>query len=149
MARPALGRGLATLLSPAQPATDPGPARPAGVQLLLRGADGTELVPPEPPHLPDPQPPRSIPRWVLGSAVLADALLLLVAAWVVVAGRDWGRFVAATLLVSIGGGMLAAAAWPRGHAAARERETLNPLAEEKPRVRVRFMDELPRPRPGR
>lgn len=149
MARPALGRGLGTLLAPAQTATDPGPARPAGVQLLLRGADGTELVPPEPTLPPDSQPPQAIPRWVLGSAVLADALLLLVAAWMVLAGRDWGRLVAATLLVFVGGGMLATAAWLRGHAAARELETLNPLAEEKPRVRVRFMDEMPRPRPGR
>lgn len=146
MAKPVLGRGLGTLLSPPRPAADTTPVRPTGVQLLLRGSDGVELVPPQPEPATDPKAPETIPSWVLGCAVVADAVLLAVAAWVVLSGHGWGRFVAATLLVSLGGGMLSVAAWLRGHMAARELGTLNPLAEEKPRVRVYFMDEVPRSR---
>lgn len=140
---------MGSLLAPPRPATDTTPARPTGVQLLLRGEDGTELVPPQPDPATDPGAAETIPSWVLGCAILGDAALLGVAAWVVLSGHGWGRFVAATLLVGLGWGMISLAAWLRGHTAARELGTLNPLAEEKPRVRVYFMDEVPRSRPPR
>lgn len=149
MAKPVLGRGLASLLAPSRPATVPTPARPAGVQLLLRGSDGSELVQPQPLPDPDSAPTEMIPSWVLGSAVIGDAALLGIAAWLVLSGHGWGRMVAATLLVGLGCGIISVATWLRGHTAARELGTLNPLAEEKPRVRVYFMDEVPRSRGSR
>jgi hypothetical protein len=87
-----------------------------------------------------------LPRWVLAGAVLADVVLVLVAVWVVLGQIGWGRYVVASLLLGVGAGVLSMAVWLRGQPAVRELESLNPLGEEKPRLRVRFMDEAPRRR---
>lgn len=117
---------------------------PAGVQLLLRGTDGAELVQPAPVSAADSSHP--FPRWALAGAVVVDALLVLVAAWLMVTPGSALRHVAAGLLIGIGGGVLSVAVWLRGQPAIRELESLNPLAEEKPTVRVQFMDEAPKRR---
>jgi len=49
-------------------------------------------------------------------------------------------------LVLAGAWALGVAAWLRGRPANRELASLNPLSEETPRLRVRFMDEVPRRR---
>ncbi len=150
MSKPVLGRGLSSLLGVA--GTAEGGSRgngvpggdPAGVQLLLRGTDGSELVPAMPVSGVEMVP--VLPRWVLAGAVLADVVLVLVAVWVVLGQIGWGRYVVASLLLGVGAGVLSMAVWLRGQPAVRELESLNPLGEEKPRLRVRFMDEAPRRR---
>ncbi len=147
MSKPVLGRGLQSLLNGSHdrsPKGDPVGADPAGVQLLLRGTDGSELVIPEPPA--DPPATHPFPRWALAGAIVVDLLLLAVAVWAVLGRGGWMRFVAAGVLLTVGASVLSVAAWLRGQPAIRELESLNPLAEEKPRLRVQFMDELPRGR---
>ena len=117
---------------------------PAGVQLLLRGTDGAELVQPAPVPAADPAHP--FPRWALAGAVVVDALLLLIAAWLMVTAGSRLRYAVAGLLIGIGGAVLSVSVWLRGQPAIRELESLNPLAEPKPRVRVQFMDEAPKRR---
>ncbi len=117
---------------------------PAGVQLLLRGTDGAELVQPAPVPAADPAHP--FPRWALAGAVVIDALLVLVAAWLMVTPGSPLRYGAAGLLIGSGCAVLSVAVWLRGQPAIRELESLNPLAEEKPTVRVQFMDEAPKRR---
>lgn len=117
---------------------------PAGVQLLLRGTDGAELVQPAPVPAADPAHP--FPRWALAGALVVDALLVLVAAWLILTPGSATRYVAAGLLIGIGCAVLSVAVWLRGQPAIRELESLNPLAEEKPRLRVQFMDEAPKRR---
>ncbi len=130
----------------ALPGREAGAATPrSGVQLLLRGADGTELVPPVESGGGE-STPSLFPSWALGATLVGDGVLLLVAFWVVLRHTGWGRFVAAGLLLMVGGGWLCIAVWLRGQRAVQELEAMNPLAEEKPRLRVRFLDEQPRPR---
>lgn len=117
---------------------------PAGVQLLLRGTDGKELVVPAP--VPVEDGPHPFPRWALAGALVADVILVVVAGWLVMEHVGWSRYVVAGILLMIGAGILSTAVWLRGQPAIRELESLNPLAEEKPRLRVQFMDELPRRR---
>ena len=117
---------------------------PAGVQLLLRGTDGKELVMPAP--VPVKDGPHPFPRWALAGALVADVILVLVAGWLVMEQVGWSRYVVAGMLLTVGACMLSTAVWLRGQPAIRELESLNPLAEEKPRLRVQFMDELPRRR---
>jgi len=147
MSKPVLGRGLSSLLGVRDESVRGEGAsaeNPAGVQLLLRGTDGSELVP-EVPVRDEEQAPL-FPRWALAGAVVTDGLLMAVALWVVMARGDWGRYVAAATLLLAGAGVLSAAVWLRGQPALRELQSLNPLAEEKPRLRVQFMDEAPRRR---
>ncbi len=147
MSKPVLGRGLSSLLNGAggrvpiagEPASDP-----AGVQLLLRGTDGKELVIPAPVSVEDGAHP--FPRWALAGALVADVVLFVVAGWLVMDHAGWLRYVVAGGLLVVGAGVLSTAVWLRGQPAIRELESLNPLAEEKPRLRVQFMDELPRRR---
>lgn len=150
MSKPVLGRGLSSLLGAAGTAEPGGRVNgvpggdPAGVQLLLRGTDGSELVPALPTDEQESTP--VLPRWALAGAVVADGVLILVAAWGVLGQTGWGRYVVATLLLSVGAAVLSMAVWLRGQPAVRELESLNPLGEEKPRLRVQFMDEAPRRR---
>lgn len=115
-----------------------------GVQLLLRGDDGKELVTPKPASAEPEGGP--VPRWVLAGAVVLDMALVMVALWAELATRGWARHAVALVLVAGGAWVLGVAAWLRGRPAARELASLNPLSEEVPRLRVRFMDELPRQR---
>jgi len=115
-----------------------------GVQLLLRGDDGKELVVPKDPPVENGAP--EAPRWVLAGAVVLDLALMAVALWVELATRVWMRHAVAVVLVGGGAWALGVAAWLRGRPAARELASLNPLAEDPPRLRVRFMDEMPRRR---
>lgn len=115
-----------------------------GVQLLLRGDDGKELVVPKDPPVENGAP--EAPRWVLAGAVVLDLALIGVALWVELATRGWMRHAVAVVLVGGGAWALGVAAWLRGRPAARELASLNPLAEDPPRLRVRFMDEMPRRR---
>lgn len=149
MSKTVLGRGLGSLLRESDERareSSPGGPDAAGVQLLLRGADGVELVPPAPESAAESEARHAFPRWALAGAVVVDLILLSIAAWLTFTGHGWGRMVAASLLVLTGGAILGAAVWLRGQPAVRELESLNPLAEEKPRLRVQFMDELPRRR---
>jgi hypothetical protein len=114
------------------------------MQLLLRGTDGNELVISEPPAIPSAQHP--FPRWALAGALVVDLMLVSVACWTVLDRGGWMRFVAAGVLLAVGGSVLSVAVWLRGQPAIRELGSLNPLAEEKPRLRVQFMDEVPRGR---
>lgn len=150
MSKPVLGRGLGSLLNGSGGRGPSGieEARdPAGVQLLLRGTDGKELVQPV-RVFPKGDAHPGFPRWALAGAVVVDGVLLLLAAGIAMfgGGVGWMREAAVVTLVLIGGAVLSAAVWLRGQAAIRELESLNPLAEEKPRLRVQFMDELPRRR---
>ena len=113
------------------------------MQLLLRGDDGKELVVPTKPAAGEGP---SAPRWVLAGAVVMDLALMAVALWAELATRGWMRHVAALVLVLAGAWALGVAAWLRGRPANRELASLNPLSEETPRLRVRFMDEVPRRR---
>ena len=142
MSKPALGRGLGSLLEPPPSSTREG--GPHGVQLLLRGNDGEELVPPL-EVASDADDQGIFPRWALASAVVADLILLAVASWVALFAAGNGRLVVAALLTATGAGILSVAVWLRGQPAVLELELLNPIAEEKPRLRVRFMDETPNP----
>jgi hypothetical protein len=147
MSKPVLGRGLSSLLNGAGgrvPIAGEVAGDPEGVQLLLRGTDGKELVMPAPVSVEDG--PHPFPRWALAGALVADVLLVLVAGWLVMEHGGWSRYVAAGILLVVGACVLSAAVWLRGQPAIRELESLNPLAEEKPRLRVQFMDELPRRR---
>lgn len=112
--------------------------------MLLRGTDGKELVMPAP--VPVEDGPHPFPRWALAGALVADVILVLVAGWLVMEQVGWSRYVVAGMLLTVGACMLSTAVWLRGQPAIRELESLNPLAEEKPRLRVQFMDELPRRR---
>lgn len=115
-----------------------------GVQLLLRGDDGKELVVAKDPPVVTESP--EAPRWVLAGAVVLDLALMGVALWAEVSTRGWMRHVVAVVLVGGGAWALGVAAWLRGRPAERELASLNPLTEDPPRLRVRFMDELPRRR---
>ena len=146
MSKRVLGRGLESLLhgkGTAGGADDP--AQPSGVQLLLRGSDGDELVPPA--SLPADDDARHVfPSWALGVTLVCDAVLFLVAFWIVNSQTGWFRYVAAGALVVAGGAILSVAVILRGKRAVQELQSLNPLAEEKPRLRVQFLDEQPRRR---
>ncbi len=145
MEKPGLGRGLGSLMGSRSPFVRATPGRSAeGVQLLLRGDDGKELVVPKDPPVVNAAP--EAPRWVLAGAVVLDLALLGVALWVELATRGWMRHAVAVVLVGGGAWALGVAAWLRGRPAARELASLNPLAEDPPRLRVRFMDETPRRR---
>jgi hypothetical protein len=147
MSKPVLGRGLSSLLNGAGgrvPIAGEVAGDPGGVQLLLRGPDGKDLVMPAP--VPVQDGPHPFPRWALAGALVADVLLVLVAGWLVMEHGGWPRYIAAGILMVVGACVLSTAVWLRGQPAVRELESLNPLAEEKPRLRVQFMDELPRRR---
>ena len=147
MSKPVLGRGLGSLLGAARtqaPGQEAAAGDPAGVQLLLRGTDGAELVLPAPVPVADPSHP--FPRWALAGAVVVDGLLLLVAAWLMLTPGSRLRYAAAGLLIGIGFAVLSVSVWLRGNSAIRELESLNPLAEQKPTLRVQFMDEAPKRR---
>jgi len=145
MSKPGLGRGLGSLLSGGRTTStgEVGPIQPAeGVQLLLRGTDGSELVPPVPQESGESGP--ALPRWALAGALVVDLVLLGVAVWAVVGHRGWGRLLVAVLLLGVGAFVLGVAVWIRGQPAIRELASLNPLTEEPPRLRIRFMDEGPK-----
>ena len=143
MSKSVLGRGLGTLLHGTRiPHSDASPPPASGVQLLLRGTDGSELLPPAEPIADQPSP-AGFPSWALGLMLVGDAILLLVAWWMVWWYTGWGRFAAAGLLVLVGGSWLCLAVWLRGQPAVQELQSMNPLAEDKPRLRVRFLDEQP------
>ena len=144
MEKPGLGRGLGSLMGAGSPfGRSPTKQQAEGVQLLLRGDDGKELVVPTKPAAGEGP---SAPRWVLAGAVVMDLALMAVALWAELATRGWMRHVAALVLVLAGAWALGVAAWLRGRPANRELASLNPLSEETPRLRVRFMDEVPRRR---
>jgi hypothetical protein len=145
MEKPGLGRGLASLLGGDSRFGKTTPKSQAeGFQLLLRGDDGKELVTPaEKPMEPEA---AGAPRWVLGAALAMDVVLVVVALWAEVATRGWMRHAVAALMVAVGACILGLAAWLRGRPAARDLASLNPLSEDAPRLRVRFMDEQPRRR---
>lgn len=146
MSKTVLGRGLNSLLNGTRvPGQDAPPAASPGVQLLLRGSDGDELVPPLEMARRD-ESGRLFPSWALGVTVVSDCVLALVGMWVVMAHTGWGRYLAAGALVLVGGAQLVVAVVLRGRRAVQELQSLNPLAEEKPRLRVQFLDEQPRRR---
>ena len=135
-------------MSGARPSRDSGaPPEASGVQLLLRGADGDELVPPL-PFAGGDDARRVFPSWAFGVTLVSDFLLFLVAFWIVARHTGWFRYVAAGILVLVGGAILCVAVALRGKRAVQELEAMNPLAEEKPRLRVQFLDEQPRRRAG-
>lgn len=109
---------------------------------MLRGTDGSELVPPVPRE--EGEGGRTLPRWALAGAVVVDLVLLGVAVWAVLGHRGWGRLLVAFLLLGVGAFVLGVAVWIRGQPAIRELASLNPLTEEAPRLRIRFMDEGPK-----
>ncbi|KAB2655703.1 MAG: hypothetical protein DVB31_16200 [Verrucomicrobia bacterium] len=146
MSKRVLGRGLESLLNGTRAARNADdPAQSSGVQLLLRGSDGDELVPPAPFSASD-DTHRVFPSWALGVTLVCDAVLFLVAFWIVNSQAGWSRYVAAGALVMAGGAILSVAVLLRGKRAVQELQSLNPLAEEKPRLRVQFLDEQPRRR---
>ncbi len=148
MSKTVLGRGLGSLMKGTRsPRESDSPPAPSGVQLLLRGADGDELVPPA-PFSRDGDDHRVFPSWALGVTLVSDFLLFLVAFWIVARHGGWFRYVAAGVLVLVGGAILCVAVALRGKRAVQELEAMNPLAEEKPRLRVQFLDEQPRRRSG-
>ena len=103
MSKTVLGRGLGSLMNGARPSRGAdAPAAASGVQLLLRGADGDELVPPSPFSDGD-NDRRVFPSWALGVTLVSDLLLFLVAFWIVARHAGWFRFVAAGILVLVGG----------------------------------------------
>lgn len=85
--------------------------------------------------------PQALPSWALGCLLLADLLLVLVAAWVALASHAPGRLVVATVLVTLGGGLLSLGVRLRGERGAAELQSLNPFDEERPRIRVQFLDQ--------
>lgn len=147
MSKPALGRGLGGLLSPPPRDVSTAPltaadGTPTGVQLLLRGENGQPIAP-LPPVVVEPAPSEtaSFPSWALGSLLLADILLVVIAIWTALGSRAPGRLVVASVLMLLGGALLSLGVWLRGERGAAELRTLNPLNEEPPRVRVQFLDQ--------
>lgn len=149
MSKPALGRGLASLLGrPGQIPERDASGDDGGVQLLLRGTDGTELLPPPiPMERPDTRP--LLPRWALGGILVLDAGLVGLAGWIALGPGYVERLIIAALMVCMGGVLLAMAVYLRGQTAVEELNSLNPIAEEKPRIRVQFLDESSGHRPGK
>lgn len=164
MQKPGLGRGLGGLLAssqrdiPAGPTPGPDGARPSGVDRLLHGEAGPGEAseaprsnPAPPSSVPAPGPlagtvvqpqsaPPVLPSWVLGCLLLADLVLVVVAAWVALASRAPGRLVVATLLVALGGSLLSLGVRLRGARGVAELRSLNPFEEPRHRVRVQFLD---------
>ena len=145
MSKLVLGRGLGALMNGSRPTKDDADAEASGVQLLLRGAEGDELVPAAEIRRRD-DASRLYPSWALGVTLVSDAVLALVGFWIVLHHAGWGRYIAAGALVLVGGAQLSVAVVLRGKRAVQELESFNPLAEDKPRLRVQFLDEQPRRR---
>ncbi len=148
MSKPALGRGLGGLLSPPK-RTDSlslvteDSAKPTGVQLLLRGENGQPIAPPPPPiATPHSAGERvAFPSWALGCLVVVDAILVLLALWIGLARRMPGHLLVASVLLIIGGGLLAMGVWLRGERGAAELQTMNPFDPPAPSIRVQFLHE--------
>ncbi len=147
MSKPALGRGLGGLLSPPprdvpSPLAEGADGPPTGVQLLLRGENGQPIAPPPPTLQPAATTDAThLPSWALGSLLLADILLVLVAGWIAFGSHAPGRLLVTSLLILLGGALLSLGVWLRGERGAAELQTLNPFDEERPRVRVQFLDQ--------
>lgn len=148
MSKPALGRGLGGLMEapPRKDFTAPIPGaveRHSGIQLLLRGENGQPIAPPP----PDPSPSEYsdvrpvLPSWSLGCLLLADGLLMTVGAWIILASRAPGHWWVGSLVILLGGGLLALGVWLRGERGAVELQSFNPLDTPAPKVRVQFLDE--------
>jgi len=148
MSKPALGRGLGALLAPTPGNDSAAPSRGAsadrtGVQLLLRGENGDPIAPPASfPTTPEEiHRAVALPRWALGSLLLADLILVLVGAWIALGSAAPGRLLMASLVILLGGGLLSLGVWLRGDRGAAELQALNPFDPPKPKVRVRFLEE--------
>ncbi len=148
MSKPALGRGLASLLTPSERkgsslptnATAPSPDA-AGVQLLLRGFVAEHVASQREYDRAMAERPAmlllAIPLlWV------ADAVMVAVAAWAVLTVHQPIRFLIATVLIVVGGMLGCLAAWLNGSQKLDVAPEVAP-APEIPRIRIRLMDDRP------
>lgn len=166
MSKPALGRGLGSLLNrggeertngaPAaqNPQADSRPPaakmpKPAGISLLLRGRDSAANGASN-----DAGRTTVIPPWIVPSLYASDAVMVLVTIlWTAFGSGSW-RWVGIALLLSVGcvqawvAAILSAA--PDRSGLFSEPETpgddQTPAPERKAHIRVHFVDELPRNR---
>lgn len=149
MSKPALGRGLGSLLNGSPPPAAEAPSEPApaaGVNLLLQGRDAeeTEMESPAPATL-----------WLVPLLFGADAFLVIAGALLLASSHPIARWVAGGILILVGGSLAIAAVMLQGRRAGPARpQMLRPTttsaagtpAVPGPRVRVHFVDELPRQR---
>jgi hypothetical protein len=165
MSKPALGRGLGSLLARnggenangvnASEATTPesrapggaGASRAGGVSLLLRGRDavsgGGSITSGR---------LTSIPQWVVPALYASDAVMLLVAVlWMALGAGSW-RWLGIALLLAVGcvqalaATVLSNAPPERPVVTPPEEQTPEAGPERKAHIRVHFVDELPRNR---
>ncbi len=148
MSKPALGRGLASLLtsserkSPSLPANEATPSTDAaGVQLLLRGFVA-EHVASQCEYDRAMAGHPALLRLAVPLLWVADAVMVAVAAWAVLTVHQPIRFLIATVLIVVGGmlGCLAAwLCWPPIGNIPPEIAT----GSEVPQIRIRFMHDRP------
>lgn len=149
MSKPALGRGLGSLLNGSPPPAAEAPSEPApaaGVNLLLQGREAEEY------ELESPAPVNS---WIVPVLFGADALLVIAGALLLASAHPMARWVAGGILILVGGSLAVAAVVLQGRRLPPPRpQVLRPAptsasgtpAVPGPRVRVHFVDELPRQR---
>jgi len=148
MSKPALGRGLGSLLkSEPTPTIEPSPAAPqnAGVNLLLHGRDEESESTPS---------AAGLNPWLVPTLLGADALLVLAGLILFLSQSPLAKVIAGVLLVLVGGslGVVAAVLGPRSSprrdsvTANRSLPTKSPSPRQEQKVRVRFVDEMPRQR---
>ncbi len=148
MSKPALGRGLASLLTPSERkgsslptnATAPSPDA-AGVQLLLRGFVAEHVASQREYDRAMAERPAmlllAIPLlWV------ADAVMVAVAAWAVLTVHQPIRFLIATVLIVVGGMLGCLAAWLNGSPVGNIPPEIA-TGGEVPQIRIRFMHDRP------
>jgi len=148
MSKPGLGRGLTGLLaapllrSRVPPGADAA-GRNTGVQLLLRGENGQPIVPPSSPALTAhaQEGHTLLPQWALGCLLVADVLLVLTGAWIILASRAPGSRIIGSLVLLLGGALLSLGASLRGEPVAEELPAQIPPHEPEPRIRIRFLEE--------
>ena len=146
MSKPALGRGLGSLLNGrSTPVPESGPVAnpPAGVKLLLRGGEEEEDC---------PNPSAAAAPWLVPLLFGADAVLVVAGALLFFWGHPVARIAAGAMLVLVGGSLAFAAVLlgSRPPKAAPSRPTSarpGAGASETPaKLRVHFVDEMPRQR---
>lgn len=152
MSKPALGRGLASLLNSPERNSLSLPANgsasspdPAGVQLLLRGFVAEHMA-------KQRECEHELERVIAGrSAVLrlaipllwvADALMVTVATWAVLTVHQPVRFLIATALIVVGGLLGCLAAWLNWPPILQIPPEIATEADV-PRIRIRLMDDRP------
>ncbi len=148
MSKPALGRGLGSLLKsePAPTIESSSDAPPnGGVNLLLHGRDGeSELAPSI----------TALNPWLVPSLLGADAVLVIDGLVLFLSQSPAAKVIAGVLLVLVGGS-LGIVATVLGSRSSTRRESVSPnrsspargpSPRQEQKVRVRFVDEMPKQR---